>query len=122
MATQMTKNSAPVPEHGKLITLPGKRVGRLDRITNWEQLAESSCYSASVLAHRCGVSRRHLERHIRAVLAVTLGEWLLELRLRQACKLLGQGWSVKETVRETARWYRCLIRSVILVSSVCCVA
>ncbi len=91
---------------------PQRRVGRLERISNWEQLAEAACFSAAALSDRCGVSRRHLERHIRHTFSKTLGGWLLDLRLRQACRLLMQGWSVKETAystgfRQVSHFSRC---------------
>jgi len=112
MATEMTKNLSAVSEPRQLMATPQRRVGRLERISNWEQLAEAACFSAAALADRCGVSRRHLERHIRFIYAKSLGGWLLDLRLRQACRLLMQGWSVKETAystgfRQVSHFSRC---------------
>lgn len=122
MATEMTKNLSAVSEARKHGDTRFRRVGRLERISNWEHLAEAACFSAPALADRCGVSRRHLERHIRFLHSKSLGGWLLELRLRQSCRLLAQGWSVKETAystgfRQVSHFSRCFKRQFGIVPS-----
>ena len=81
---------------GKSGTHPGFR-GRLQRIASWEPLVIQSCYSGAALARLCGVSLRHLQRHIHAAHGRTLGGWLNVLRLKHGYQRLAQGCSVKET-------------------------
>ncbi|MFZ0616345.1 MAG: helix-turn-helix domain-containing protein [Chthoniobacterales bacterium] len=71
--------------------------GRLQRITDWETIAVHSCYSSSALAQVCGVSLRHLQRHIRSAHGQNLGQWLNGLRLEHARRKLTSGCTVKET-------------------------
>ena len=75
---------------------PAQGRGRLERITAWESLATKACYSGVALARMCGVSLRHLQRHIRSRYATTLGEWLNALRLRHSYQRLAEGLSIKE--------------------------
>lgn len=71
--------------------------GRLQRITDWKALVTQSCYSGAALARLCGVSTRHLQRHIRLVNNRTLGNWLNMLRLEHGYQRLLHGCPVKET-------------------------
>lgn len=71
--------------------------GRLQRITDWEAIAVHACYSSSALAQICGVSVRHLQRHIRATYDQNLGEWLNMLRINHGYQKLTRGETVKET-------------------------
>ena len=71
--------------------------GRLQRITEWEPLAVQACYSGAALARLCGVSLRHLQRHIQSAFLKTLGEWLNALRLKHGYDRLAEGCTVKET-------------------------
>jgi len=70
---------------------------RLQQIGDWESLANQSCYSGPALAGLCGVSLRHLQRHIHSTYDQTLGGWLTGLRLEHGYQRLQQGCSVKET-------------------------
>ena len=84
-----TNQQGPAP-------MPASR-GKLQRITDWEAIAVHACYSGTALARTCGVSVRHLQRHIRTAHNKNLGQWLNELRLRHAYRKLVCGFSVKET-------------------------
>ena len=80
-----TNPSVPIPK------------GRLQRITDWEAIAIQACYSSTVLAQFCGVSVRHLQRHIRATQGQNLGDWLNKLRIQHGHQKLTSGCTVKET-------------------------
>jgi AraC-like DNA-binding protein len=69
---------------------------RLSRITNWEELAEEASYNAKMLAAKCGVSIRQLERVFLVQTLKSPQQWLDELRLQRAIPLIEQGLSVKE--------------------------
>jgi len=81
---ELVARSLPVPQ------------GRLQRITDWEGMAIQACYSSSALAQCCGVSVRHLQRHIRATQGRNLGDWLNTLRIQHGYQKLTTGCSVKE--------------------------
>lgn len=70
---------------------------RLSHIQNWPQLAHQAGYSVSALAKSCKVSVRALERFFLRALGYTPRRWLNRLRMRRACKLLGDGCNVNET-------------------------
>ncbi len=78
------------------VARPGRGRGRLQRIAAWESLATKACYSGVALARISGVSLRHLQRHIRARYAMTLGDWLNALRLRHSYQRLSEGLTTKE--------------------------
>jgi AraC-like DNA-binding protein len=69
---------------------------RLDEVRNWEQLAETSHYSANLLAKRCKISTRQLERHFLHTKNQSPHQWLNELRQKQALKLTGGSCLAKE--------------------------
>jgi AraC-like DNA-binding protein len=74
-----------------------QKLGRLQRITtDWELLVIQACYSSPALARICGVSLRHLQRHIQSEYGKTLCGWLNDLRLRHAYQRLADGCTVKE--------------------------
>jgi AraC-like DNA-binding protein len=64
--------------------------------TSWEELARSAQYRPSILAERCGVSMRTLQRYFRTHYDKTVSDWLRELRLNEAFSSLKQCDSVKE--------------------------
>ena len=70
---------------------------RLDRVADWETLAKKANYSPKALAVLSAVSLRQLERYTKEVFRQGPHEWLRRLRLRQARRLLRQGWTVKAT-------------------------
>ena len=80
-----------------LIGLGGLMESRLKLIRNWESLAQSAKYNVSALAEDCGVSGRQLERFFAISLGKSPHQWLHELRMRRAIKLLRDGSHVKET-------------------------
>ena len=69
---------------------------RLQRITDWDQRAEQSSWSASTLAGACRVSLRTLERHFWTAMNQTIRHWLHHERLRRGHELLLKGFTVKE--------------------------
>jgi AraC-like DNA-binding protein len=69
---------------------------RLNRIRNWEHLAELSAYCAKNLAQRCGVSVRQLERFFIEKYSQTPHHWLIELRQKHALTWISGGASIKE--------------------------
>ena len=70
--------------------------GRLQRVTDWEAIAVQACYSSAALAQCCGVSLRHLQRHIRSTKGKNLGNWLNALRIEHGYRKLARGSTVKE--------------------------
>jgi transcriptional regulator GlxA family with amidase domain len=70
---------------------------RLHYIQNWPELAQEANWSAAVLAKKCGVSVRTLERHFLKQFSKTPKAWLAEQRQRKAVELLHDNSSVKET-------------------------
>jgi len=88
------ENGGPSPENVQSPPLPK---GRLQRITDWEAIAVQACYSSAALAQYCGVSIRHLQRHIRSTQGQNLGNWLNSMRIQQGYVKLTTGCSVKET-------------------------
>jgi AraC-like DNA-binding protein len=89
--------------------------GRLQLIHDWEGLAVQACYSGTVLSRLCGISIRHLQRHIRSRFGATMGTWLNNLRLRHAYERLAAGYTVKETAfslgfKQVSHFSRCFKR------------
>jgi AraC-like DNA-binding protein len=48
------------------------------------------------MASYCGISKRHLQRHFHDVFGLKLHQWLNELRLQDAARLLSADTAVKE--------------------------
>lgn len=69
---------------------------RLCQVSNWEQRAKEAGFNVSLLAIRCGVSRRQLLNFIKQSFGVTTHQWMLQLRMENAGALLRQGFFVKE--------------------------
>jgi len=88
------QNGSPLPPGGQSSAIPK---GRLQRITDWEAIAVQACYSSTALAQYCGVSVRHLQRHIRSTQGQNLGNWLNKLRIQHSYAKLSTGCTVKET-------------------------
>jgi AraC-like DNA-binding protein len=70
---------------------------RLHQIQNWPELARQANWSAALLAKRCGVSLRSLERHFVEAMDECPHQWLFEERMKESVELLRDGSSVKET-------------------------
>jgi transcriptional regulator GlxA family with amidase domain len=70
---------------------------RLNNIQDWTELAQQANWSASVLAKKCGVSVRTLERYFLKQMGKNPKAWLAEQRQHHAIELLHDGSSVKET-------------------------
>jgi transcriptional regulator GlxA family with amidase domain len=51
---------------------------RLNHIQNWPELAQQADWSASVLAKKCGVSVRTLERYFLKTMCKTPKNWLAD--------------------------------------------
>jgi transcriptional regulator GlxA family with amidase domain len=75
---------------------------RLDHIGNWPELAREANWSSSVLAEKCGVSLRTLERFFLNYSGTNPRAWLDEQRQRRAIELLKHGLSVKEVANQLA--------------------
>jgi AraC-like DNA-binding protein len=69
---------------------------RLLIIDDWIGEARHAHYSSRELARRCGVSSSHLRRFFILHFFRPPQEWMNELRLWDATKLLSEGFSVKE--------------------------
>jgi len=68
---------------------------RLDRITNWEQLAAESGYRIGQLARNSGVSARQLRRYFQKQTGRRPKQWFDKLRAEAAARQLERGESVK---------------------------
>lgn len=64
---------------------------------SWQELAHEASYSVSVLAKRCGVSVRTLERLFPRVVGQPPERWLKWLRMQRALEFLASGSTVHET-------------------------
>jgi AraC-like DNA-binding protein len=69
---------------------------RLDRITDWEELARKARYRVERMAGLLKVSRHTLHSHLIQTRGCNPRQWIEELRLRRANELLAQGFSRKE--------------------------
>ncbi len=69
---------------------------RLDRLNDWQDLARKAQYNAKVLAERCQVSLRQLERFWKESFQETPQSWLNQCRFSEAQALLQEGCPVKE--------------------------
>lgn len=58
-------------------------MSRLDRIDDWENLADSVGYDPTNLASSCLISKSQLRRYFRARFGTSPKQWLRELRLRK---------------------------------------
>jgi len=88
----MIKNPNPSGAWSALLRLRS----RLNRIENWEELAQESNYSVVNLARICCVSVRQLERFFSATRSHSPHKWLHTLRMGKALQLLNAGFIVKE--------------------------
>ena len=79
-----TENEEPVRRH---------RV--VHQISNWEPLIIQAGYSGHALAGLCGVSLRHLQRHVKATYGRTLTTLIETVRLLKARAMLATGCPVK---------------------------
>jgi transcriptional regulator GlxA family with amidase domain len=70
---------------------------RLNHIQNWPGLAQAVNWSALMLAKKCGISVRTLERYFLKQMVKNTKAWLAERRQRRALELLSAGFSIKET-------------------------
>ena len=68
---------------------------RLDRITNWEQLAAESRYRIGEMARNSGVSARQLRRYFQKQTGRRPKQWFDELRADAAARQLERGESIK---------------------------
>ena len=69
---------------------------RLKRIRDWEERAQAANYCVAVLARKCGVSVRQMERFFLVVHQQPPHDWLHRLRMQRAAELLLEGSTVKE--------------------------
>ncbi|HEV2695799.1 MAG TPA: helix-turn-helix transcriptional regulator [Verrucomicrobiae bacterium] len=69
---------------------------RLEKITNWHELARQTNWSVAALARHCGVSGESLRQHFLKHMKKPPGAWLAEQRQFQAIELLRDGSSIKE--------------------------
>lgn len=83
---------------------------RLNRIEDWSLLARDARYSVILIARRCGVSSRHLERYFQVKFQKSPHAWLRELRMKRAVELLRDGSDLKQVAdqlcyREAAHFH-----------------
>jgi AraC-like DNA-binding protein len=69
---------------------------RLNQIQNWSALTEQVGWSAALLAKKCGVSLRTLERHFLEKFGKCPRFWIAEQRRSKAIELRRDGWAIKE--------------------------
>src|SRR6187549_3114774 len=74
---------------------PVRRPRVLQQISNWEPLIVQAGYSGHALAGLCGVSFRHLQRHVKATYGRTLSTLIETVRLLKARAMLATGCPVK---------------------------
>lgn len=65
-------------------------------VKSWPLEARITRYSATALAKWYGISQRALQRHFKDVYKMKLHQWLRDLRLADARRLLAPGKLVKE--------------------------
>lgn len=76
---------------------------RLNRIKNWEQLAEEVGYSTQKLAKLCGVSARTLERYFIETKGTAPHDWLNGIRQQRALQFIAASLlTVKEIAGKLA--------------------
>ena len=78
----------------------GNALTRLPLIDDWVGEARKARYSSKKLADLCGVSASHLRRFFILHFFRPPQEWINELRLWDAAKLLSEGYSVKEVAAQ----------------------
>ena len=86
--------------HVPLPFSPRAAIHRGNSESTWEELARRAGYRPQALAELVGVSVRTLQRYFRARYDKTVSDWLRELRLDQAFKLVKNCQSVKEVAFE----------------------
>jgi AraC-like DNA-binding protein len=64
---------------------------------HWESMGRLSRYSAARLSQQCSVSSRHLRRYFRDAFGIGLKEWLHDLRMRDAGRLLHPEQPIRNT-------------------------
>lgn len=69
---------------------------RLERVKDWEALAQAADYQPRIIARSLRISLRTLERYFLSYFGLTPATWIEELRMREAVAFLNQGESVKE--------------------------
>jgi AraC-like DNA-binding protein len=69
---------------------------RLDKVQDWGALARGANYNSRKLADVCHISLRQLERFCKDVRRQTPKDWLSDMRMCEARKLLLQGLIIKE--------------------------
>ena len=73
---------------------------RLDRITDWEDLALKARYRVNAMARLLKVSRQTLSSHLTETFGFNARFWVQNLRLRRAEELLLQHMACKEIAYE----------------------
>ncbi len=74
--------------------------GRLLRIQDWEKLARESNFQPGLMAAKCPIGLRQLERFFAKHFNKAPKAWTRELQLGIARDRLSQGWSNKAVVEE----------------------
>jgi transcriptional regulator GlxA family with amidase domain len=81
-------------------------------LQDWPARAVEAGYSLEVLARNCGYSLRSLQRHVSERFRMSLRDFVAEMRLQHAGRLLGSGFSVKEVAfalayKRSSHFVRC---------------
>jgi AraC family transcriptional regulator, glycine betaine-responsive activator len=89
---------------GRLVTVVELGVSgpSRDLAQRWQELAHEASYSVSVLARRCGVSVRTLERLFPRVVGQPPERWLNSLRMQRALEFWASGSTVPEAAARLA--------------------
>jgi AraC-like DNA-binding protein len=64
-------------------------------IQDWEKLARDARFQPALMADRCAISLRQMQRFFVSNFAKTPRQWTRELRCRLALNLISEGWSTK---------------------------
>jgi len=73
---------------------------RLDLIRNWPVLAQTAGYCVTLLALKCGVSTRQLQRFIQEKMVCSAHQWLRKMRMQKAVELLQRQTPLKQIANE----------------------
>src|SRR5690349_22114975 len=69
---------------------------RLDRISDWRKTARKAAYRVEEIARCAAVTPRELERYFLAAFGTSPKNWIDNLRMQDAQRLLQRGMMIKE--------------------------
>lgn len=83
--------------YAKHLRSQAKKVDYVQEIQNHIRLFYMEKLSVEAFAHQYGLDRRHLTRQFKKKLGFTIQDYILKVRIYEACRYLRMGYSVKET-------------------------